>query len=175
MSGLAWFLQLVLLGLGCFMILLVLLQRGRGGGLVGALGGPGGQSAFGTRAGDVFTRITVVVATLWVVSAGVAGMVLRGDAVAPSNTLPEDSIVVPDAPAGLPAGEPLGADDLAPAAPEVDTAPAAETDAADDSVDALDADAPGGADVDAKAEAAAEAADDAADEGGSVVEVPADE
>ena len=48
------------------LILLVLVQRGRGGGLSGALGGMGGQSAFGTKAGDLFTRITVVVATIWI-------------------------------------------------------------------------------------------------------------
>ena len=51
-----------------FLILLVLVQRGRGGGLTGALGGPGGQSAFGTKAGDLFTRITVGVATAWIAS-----------------------------------------------------------------------------------------------------------
>lgn len=50
-----------------FMILLVLVQRGRGGGLAGALGGMGGQSAFGTKAGDLFTRITVGVAAFWIV------------------------------------------------------------------------------------------------------------
>jgi preprotein translocase subunit SecG len=49
-----------------FLILLVLVQRGRGGGLSGALGGMGGQSAFGTKAGDLFTRVTVVVATVWI-------------------------------------------------------------------------------------------------------------
>lgn len=49
-----------------FMILLVLVQRGRGGGLVGALGGMGGQSAFGTKAGDVFTKITIVTASIWI-------------------------------------------------------------------------------------------------------------
>lgn len=49
-----------------FLVLLVLVQRGRGGGLTGALGGPGGQSAFGTKAGDLFTRITIVVASVWI-------------------------------------------------------------------------------------------------------------
>jgi preprotein translocase subunit SecG len=52
-----------------FMILLVLIQRGRGGGLVGALGGMGGQSAFGTKAGDLFTRITMWAAFVWIVLA----------------------------------------------------------------------------------------------------------
>jgi preprotein translocase subunit SecG len=49
-----------------FLILLVLVQRGRGGGLAGALGGMGGQSAFGAKAGDTFTKITVWAATFWI-------------------------------------------------------------------------------------------------------------
>ena len=49
------------------LILLILIQRGRGGGLIGALGGAGGSSAFGSRAGDTFTRITLVVAGVWMV------------------------------------------------------------------------------------------------------------
>ena len=48
------------------MVLLILVQRGKGGGLTGALGGPGGQSAFGTKAGDLFTRITIVAAGCWI-------------------------------------------------------------------------------------------------------------
>jgi len=50
-----------------FLILLVLVQRGRGGGLTGALGGMGGQSAFGTKAGDTFTRVTMVTAGVWII------------------------------------------------------------------------------------------------------------
>jgi preprotein translocase subunit SecG len=49
-----------------FLILLVLIQRGRGGGLAGAFGGMGGQSAFGTKAGDLFTKITIVAAAVWI-------------------------------------------------------------------------------------------------------------
>jgi preprotein translocase subunit SecG len=49
-----------------FLILLVLIQRGKGGGLAGAFGGLGGQSAFGTKAGDTFTRITIGVAAGWI-------------------------------------------------------------------------------------------------------------
>jgi preprotein translocase subunit SecG len=44
-----------------------LLQRGRGGGLTGALGGAGGASAFGVKAGDIFTRITAIAVLLWIV------------------------------------------------------------------------------------------------------------
>lgn len=48
-----------------FLICLVLIQRGKGGGLAGAFGGPGGSSAFGTKAGDVFTRVTIITAIVW--------------------------------------------------------------------------------------------------------------
>lgn len=51
--------------LSLFLILLILVQRGKGGGLTGALGGPGGQSAFGSKAGDTFTLITAVSAIVW--------------------------------------------------------------------------------------------------------------
>ena len=60
-------LQLLLGGIALFLILLVLVQRGRGGGLAGALGGAGGSSAFGAKAGDVFTKITAVAAGIWMV------------------------------------------------------------------------------------------------------------
>jgi preprotein translocase subunit SecG len=63
---------IVLLLMALFMILLVLIQRGKGGGLVGALGGMGGQSAFGTKAGDLFTKITMWTAFLWIVLCAVA-------------------------------------------------------------------------------------------------------
>src|SRR5436190_8860081 len=56
----------LLMPLSIFMVLVILVQRGRGGGLTGALGGMGGQSAFGTKAGDLFTRITIIVAAIWV-------------------------------------------------------------------------------------------------------------
>lgn len=61
-----------------FLILLVLVQRGRGGGLAGAFGGMGGQSAFGTKAGDTFTKITIGAAIFWlllcIVSVKIVGM-----------------------------------------------------------------------------------------------------
>ena len=44
----------------------MLVQRGRGGGLAGALGGMGGSSAFGAKAGDVFTKITAIAAMCWI-------------------------------------------------------------------------------------------------------------
>jgi len=67
-AALGQMVYMVLLGaVALFLILLVLVQRGRGGGLAGALGGMGGSSAFGAKAGDIFTKITVGVATAWIV------------------------------------------------------------------------------------------------------------
>ncbi len=58
--------NILLLLIGIFLILVVLIQRGKGGGLSGAFGGAGGSSAFGSRAGDAFTRFTIIIASIWV-------------------------------------------------------------------------------------------------------------
>ncbi len=58
--------------LSFFIVAIILLQRGRGGGLTGALGGLGGQSAFGVKAGDLFTRITAVLVLLWIFTCAAA-------------------------------------------------------------------------------------------------------
>lgn len=65
MGWLAGPLNVLIILLGIFLILLVLIQRGKGGGLAGAFGGAGGSSPFGSRAGDTFTRLTIYVASLW--------------------------------------------------------------------------------------------------------------
>lgn len=73
-----------------FLILLVLVQRGRGGGLAGAFGGMGGQSAFGTKAGDLFTRITMVTATFWILLC-VAGIAVLNSQRSVFGTVPTGS------------------------------------------------------------------------------------
>lgn len=74
-----YFLLTLLMFVGLFLMAVILLQRGRGGGLAGAFGGLGGQSAFGTRAGDTFTWITVVAVILWVILAALTGRSMRAD------------------------------------------------------------------------------------------------
>jgi preprotein translocase subunit SecG len=64
-----------------FLVSLILLQRGRGGGLAGAFGATGGQSAFGTKAGDVFTRITIGTAFAWIALAALSGVAMRAETV----------------------------------------------------------------------------------------------
>jgi preprotein translocase subunit SecG len=59
-------LNVIVVILTVFLVGIILIQRGKGGGLAGAFGGMGGSSAFGTRTGDVFTKITVGVAIAWI-------------------------------------------------------------------------------------------------------------
>src|SRR5215208_1154581 len=59
-------LNFVLLVTSLLLIGLVLIQKGKGGGLAGAFGGSGGSSAFGSRAGDAFTKITIYTAAIWI-------------------------------------------------------------------------------------------------------------
>jgi preprotein translocase subunit SecG len=49
-----------------FMILLVLIQKGRGGGLASAFGGAGSNTAFGSKTGDVLTWVTSVTFAVFV-------------------------------------------------------------------------------------------------------------
>jgi len=113
-----------------FLILLVLIQRGRGGGLAGAFGGAGGQSAFGTKAGDVFTKITVAVAACWILLCILSLNVLGRQSSLFSPTL-GGSAPQGTAPVTPPAGGPAAPDDMTPATPETkpatpETKPAAQ-------------------------------------------------
>lgn len=59
------------------LMLVVLLQKGRGGGLSGAFGGVGGHSAFGAKTGDVFTWVTVSLAAAFVLVACIGNFVYQ--------------------------------------------------------------------------------------------------
>ncbi len=66
MNYLIGILNVVIVLLSLFLIGIILIQRGKGGGLAGAFGGVGGSRAFVTKAGDVFTKITVGIAIGWI-------------------------------------------------------------------------------------------------------------
>ncbi len=57
-----------------FMILLVLIQKGRGGGLASAFGGGGSNTAFGSKTGDVLTWATSIVFGVFVILAVVLNL-----------------------------------------------------------------------------------------------------
>src|SRR5262245_44785191 len=88
----------LLLFLSGFLMLVSLLQRGPEGGLAGASGGWGRQSAFGTKAGDVFTVITIVTAVLWLSVACLAGWRLRVESESPGTGLRAEEPAEPAAP-----------------------------------------------------------------------------
>jgi preprotein translocase subunit SecG len=90
-------LNVLILLTGLFLILLVLIQRGKGGGLSGAFGGAGGSSAFGSRAGDTFTRITIYVAAFWLVL-----IMVTIRAVQPRQDVPPPAATTQPAPANPP-------------------------------------------------------------------------
>jgi len=65
-----------------FLILVVLLQQGKGGGMGAAFGGGTAQTVFGGRgAGNILTRATAICATIFMLtSVGLAYMSSSGDA-----------------------------------------------------------------------------------------------
>jgi preprotein translocase subunit SecG len=73
-------LNTVIVLLGLLLILTILIQRGKGGGLIGAFGGAGGSSPFGSKAGDTFTRITITMAAIWVILIMIHVKVAKQDA-----------------------------------------------------------------------------------------------
>ena len=57
--GYLYYLLAFLFGLVCVLLmLLILIQKGRGGGLSAAFGGMGGNTAFGAKTGDMLTWVT---------------------------------------------------------------------------------------------------------------------
>jgi preprotein translocase subunit SecG len=81
--GATWYshlINLVVIGLGLLLMLIVLIQRGKGGGLAGAFGGAGGSSPFGSRAADQFVRITLWLAGVWVLVIMIHVKVVKSDA-----------------------------------------------------------------------------------------------
>jgi preprotein translocase subunit SecG len=98
--------MVVLLLISAFLVIVVLLQRGRGGGLAGAFGSGGGSSsAFGTKTGDVFTIVTVVLFVLFMlISIGLSFQFKRGNkpfVKATVPTAPSDLVLVAPAPTSV--------------------------------------------------------------------------
>jgi preprotein translocase subunit SecG len=60
-SAVFYILMILFIIVALFLILLILIQKGRGGGLASAFGGMGGNTAFGSKTGDVLTWATSVI------------------------------------------------------------------------------------------------------------------
>jgi len=84
----AWYshlLNFVVIAVGLMLILIVLIQRGKGGGLAGAFGGVGGSSPFGSRAADQFVKITLYLAAVWVLFIMIHVKVVKWDTAEQAN------------------------------------------------------------------------------------------
>ncbi len=139
------FILMVLISL--FLILIILIQRGKGGGLVGAFGGMGGGSMFGTKTTDVFLKITIWTTVVWFVfcfcsryiirinSGG--GMLDQASASAPVATVPSDAQATTENTDA--AAQPATEAQPAPAAEPANDAPAAAPAPASDPAPAADA------------------------------------
>jgi preprotein translocase subunit SecG len=102
-----------------FMILLILIQKGRGGGLASAFGGAGGNTAFGSKTGDVLTWTTSVVFGIFLILAVALNLLANKRATSRST------LVAPAVPAAIPTA-PLDISNTAvpPGGPLPTTAPA---------------------------------------------------
>src|SRR5437660_11283924 len=60
-----------------FLILIVLIQKGRGGGLASAFGGGGGNTAFGSKTGDVLTWATSIIFGVFLLLAVILNLMSR--------------------------------------------------------------------------------------------------
>jgi preprotein translocase subunit SecG len=79
------------------LVALILIQKGRGGGLASAFGGAGGQTAFGSKTGDVLTWATSIVFAIFVALAVVLNLIANH-----IDAHPASAAIVPVA-ANLPA------------------------------------------------------------------------
>src|SRR5579862_5558526 len=97
MSILLYTLAILLMIMCVFLVLLILIQKGRGGGLASAFGGAGGNTAFGSKTGDVLTWATSIVFGIFLVLAITLNLLANQVGQAP---VPKSPAVAQNQPAG---------------------------------------------------------------------------
>jgi preprotein translocase subunit SecG len=80
------------------LIFVVLIQKGRGGGISGAFGGSGGNTAFGSKTGDVLTWATSIIFGLFMLLAVTLNLI--ADKMSQPTT--PTQAATPASPVGLP-------------------------------------------------------------------------
>ena len=84
-------LKVVLIVVCTALIGIILIQRGRGGGLAGAFGGGGVEQAFGTHAATLAQKTTIVLAVLFLVLSVVLGILYQKTGVTPTTPAPAEA------------------------------------------------------------------------------------
>ena len=74
MTFMLYFCITLFIAICIFLILIILVQKGRGGGLASAFGGSGGNTAFGSKTGDVLTWVTAVIFGIFILLAVVLNL-----------------------------------------------------------------------------------------------------
>ncbi len=82
------------------LIIIVLMQSGKGEGLAGAFGAGGGQTIFGSRTGDILTRTTTILAIVFMVTSLVLARLSthRGESIVERLATTEESVPGPSEP-----------------------------------------------------------------------------
>ena len=109
------------------LILLILIQKGRGGGLASAFGGAGGNTAFGSKTGDVLTWATSIVFGIFLVLAVGLNLLAKSQTGDQSAEVP--GAVTPQVPpaTGTPPAVETGADVLGTGAGQAPSGPTRAT------------------------------------------------
>src|SRR4051794_32958036 len=109
MVNFLFYLTMILFVIIClFLMLLNLIQKGRGGGLSGAFGGAGGNTAFGSKTGDVLTWAASIVFGVFLLLAIVLNLIGNAMERPGSATVAGAPLVAPAPPVGLPGQLPGG-------------------------------------------------------------------
>ena len=105
MSSFLLYLCITLFIIVCvFLILVILIQKGRGGGLASAFGGAGGNTAFGAKTGDVLTWVTSVVFGIFLLLAIALNLLADRQSNRSAKVTDKDAPI--ELPATLPATQP---------------------------------------------------------------------
>ncbi len=84
----------------------ILLQKSKGEGLGTAFGGGMGESLFGSRAGNVLTKITVTLALIFLANTAVLGIIFAHQSGTSSSIMDRRAGAIPAAPIAAPSGVP---------------------------------------------------------------------
>jgi preprotein translocase subunit SecG len=93
------------------LVFIIMIQKGKGGGLSAAFGGAGGTSSlFGAKTGDFLTWVTIGLAGVWLFLSVIMGLYYR-----PTVSVPQQAVSAPAAAPGT--EQPAAAQPQTPAAP----------------------------------------------------------
>lgn len=107
------------------LIVVILAQKSKDQGLGMAFGGGMGESLFGSRAGNVLTRMTIILAGIFMVTTILLGILFAKGQAGGSSVMDQADREIPAVPAAAPAGTPVAPQAAPVAAPMMGDLPVA--------------------------------------------------